>query len=71
MKAILRNTSLTFQDGKFKGVVYLPSAMWQDAGWSLGDNVTLTLCKEYDDSGKFSHNSVSIEKIEVNNNGSN
>ena len=42
MKAILRNTDIhAVQNGKITGVINIPSEIWKDAGWKIGDDVEL------------------------------
>ena len=37
--------------------------LWEKVKWELEDNVLLIPCEEYDDSGNFSHYTITIERV--------
>ena len=46
MKAILRNTHIhAVHNGKITRVINIPSEIWKDAGWKIGDDVELIVCE--------------------------
>jgi bifunctional DNA-binding transcriptional regulator/antitoxin component of YhaV-PrlF toxin-antitoxin module len=53
MKAILRNTDIhAVQNGKITGVINIPSEIWKDAGWEIGDDVHLIVCENMNSKGE-------------------
>ena len=39
----------------------IPKNIWKEIGWELNDEASITVCKEYDKSGNFSHKSICVE----------
>ena len=56
MKAILRSTELN--------MINIPSKLWKKLGWKLNDQIELIVSEEYNNSGHYSHNTITIERIE-------
>ena len=53
MKVILRSTE--------SKMVNIPSEVWRDAGWKLGDEVTVVVCENMN--GKNTWKSISIDRV--------
>jgi len=52
----LRSTSLK--------IINVPSQIIKEIGWDINDELDIIISGLYDNNGNFSHNTLSIEKVE-------
>ncbi len=68
MKAILRNTDIhAVHNDKITRVINIPSEIWKDAGWEIGDDVELSVecgC-EHDNAHILHYNNHDIKEIRI------
>lgn len=55
MKVTLRSTS--------HNMINIPAEFWKELGWEIGDKVELIKCSDYGDDGKFSHKTITVERV--------